>query len=81
MQNFCKQNLGEERIRAAQPEKHLATGTRSDGTHRGSVFHGRLVHQHDRNVVLDGIYPAALSAFQAFGILAVFERLLAGRAN
>jgi hypothetical protein len=40
-----------------------------------------LIHQHDRDVVLDGIHSVALRALQALGILPVFERLLARRTN
>jgi hypothetical protein len=52
--------------------------------HHGSAalgFDGRFVNQHDGDVVLDSINPATLCALQAFRILAMFERLLAGGAN
>jgi hypothetical protein len=39
---------------------------------------GGFVHQHDGDVVFDGVDPMALSALQALGSLAVLERLLAG---
>jgi len=40
-----------------------------------------LVDQHDWNVVFDGVHAMALRALQAFGILAIFERLFIGWAN
>jgi hypothetical protein len=42
---------------------------------------GRFVHQHNRNVIFDCVDPAALGAFQAFRVLAVFEGLLTSRAH
>ena len=42
---------------------------------------GSLVHQHNGDVVLHRVYPMALLAFQALGILAVLERLLARRTD
>ena len=41
------------------------------------VFDGCLVQQHDRDVVLDQIHPAALPALQAFRVLPVLEGQLA----
>ena len=41
----------------------------------------RFVDQHDGNVVFHWIDAVALRALQALGILAVLERLLAGRAD
>jgi hypothetical protein len=40
-----------------------------------------FIHEHDRNIVSHGIDPVALGALQAFGSFAVFQRLLASRAN
>ena len=45
------------------------------------LFDGRFIHEHDRDIVLYRIDAVALLALQALGILPVFERLLAGRAN
>ena len=47
----------------------------------GLRFDGRLVDQHDRNVIFDGIDAVALCAFQALGIGAVLEGLDAGRTD
>ena len=44
-------------------------------------FDGGLIDQHDRDVVLNRVDPAALRAFQTFRFLAVFERLLARRTD
>ena len=44
-------------------------------------FDGRLIHQHDGDVVLHRIDPVALLALEAFGILPVVEGLTAGRAD
>ena len=41
----------------------------------------RLIHQHDRDVVSDGVDPVALDALQAFRILTIFERVLARRTD
>ena len=42
---------------------------------------GCFINQHDGNVVLNGVDAMTLRALQAFGILAIFERLLIGWAN
>jgi hypothetical protein len=44
-------------------------------------FDGRLVHQHDGDVVVHPIDAVTVGALQAFWILAIFERLLAGGTN
>lgn len=40
-----------------------------------------LIDQHDGDIVLHRIDPVALRTFQAFRVLAVIERLLAGWTN
>ena len=40
-----------------------------------------LVDQHDGDVVFDRIDAVTLGTLQAFGVLAILERLLAGRTN
>jgi hypothetical protein len=40
-----------------------------------------FIHQHDGDIVFDRVNPVALCALQALWILAVLERLLAGRTN
>lgn len=47
----------------------------------GLGFEGRFVDQHDGNVVLDSIDAVTLGALQAFWILAILERVLAGGTN
>jgi hypothetical protein len=42
---------------------------------------GRGVHQHDRNVVLNGVNAAAFAAFQTLPVPTRDHRLLANRAN
>lgn len=42
---------------------------------------GRLIHQHDRNVVLHRIDPMTVGALQALRLLAILELLLAGWAD
>jgi hypothetical protein len=41
----------------------------------------RFVYQHDGNVVFDAVDAVALAAFQAFGVLAMVEGLLAFRTD
>src|SRR5580692_8652662 len=42
-----------------------------------SDLDGRLIHQHDGNVVLHRVHSATLLAFQTLGILAILEGLFA----
>jgi hypothetical protein len=44
-------------------------------------FDHSFIYQHNGDVVFDRIDAMTLHALQAFGILAVFERLLVGGAN
>ena len=41
----------------------------------------RLVHEHDWDVILDGIHAVTLGAFQIFRILPIFKRLFASRTD
>jgi hypothetical protein len=54
----------------------------TDGLRLGQAqsrgFDGGLVNEHDGNVVFDRVYAVALRTLQAFGVLAVLERLLTG---
>ena len=61
------------------PPSQIADSTPNDSRRLG--LDRSLVHQHDGNVVLHRIYPAALRALQALRILPVLERLLARRTN
>ena len=42
---------------------------------------GGFIHQHNRDIVLHGVDPVALPAFQALRILPVIKRLLARGTN
>jgi hypothetical protein len=48
---------------------------------RGLWLDHGLIDQHDGYVVLHRVNAVACAALQAFGTLAVIERLFAGRAN
>lgn len=53
-----------------------------DGGAGGNLrLDGGFVQQHDGNVVLDGIDPAALLALQTLWVLTILERLLTGRTH
>ncbi len=45
------------------------------------LLEGRLIHQHDGDVVFHWVDAMALGTLQTLGLLAIFERLLARRAD
>jgi hypothetical protein len=58
-----------------------SSGSRNFVRGRLLRFGGGFIDQHDGDVVLDCIDPVALLALQALRILAVLERLFAGRTD
>ena len=65
-------------------ERNSGDAKKGGGSQTGESelrFDGRLIHQHDGDVFFDRVHSVALGAFQAFRVLPVFKRLLAGRTN
>jgi|HubBroStandDraft_5_1064220.scaffolds.fasta_scaffold09976_4 hypothetical protein len=70
------------RFQGCQLNVKITVGKQTSiGASRLLSLDGRLIHQHDRDVVFYRIHPAALLALQALRILPVLEGLLARRTN